>query len=58
MSISLLETEPNLSARTREYLEITQRAIDDVAHTVGRMREFYRPREPELLLAPVDLNPA
>jgi DNA-binding response OmpR family regulator/anti-sigma regulatory factor (Ser/Thr protein kinase) len=53
---TLLEKEPNLSPRTREYLEITQRAIDDVAHTVGRMREFYRRREPELLLAPVDLN--
>ena len=39
---SLLETEPNLSPRTREYLETTQRAIDDVAHTVARMREFYR----------------
>jgi len=52
----LLETEPDLSARTREYLEITQRAIGDVAHTVGRMREFYRLREPELMLAPVDLN--
>jgi DNA-binding response OmpR family regulator/anti-sigma regulatory factor (Ser/Thr protein kinase) len=53
---TLLEREPNLSPRTREYLEITQRAIDDVAHTVGRMREFYRQREPELLLAPLDLN--
>jgi signal transduction histidine kinase/ActR/RegA family two-component response regulator len=53
---TLLEREPNLSPRTREYLEITQRALADVAHTVGRMREFYRAREPELVLAPVDLN--
>src|SRR5258708_36382078 len=53
---SLLEREPGLSARTREYLEITQRAIDDVAHTVGRMREFYRQRETQLVLTPVDLN--
>jgi PAS domain S-box-containing protein len=53
---SLLEREPNLSARTREYLETTQRAIDDVAHTVGRMREFYRQREPQLMLLPADLN--
>ena len=52
----LLETEPNLSARARDYLETTQRAIDDVAHTVARMREFYRQREPQLILAPVDLN--
>jgi signal transduction histidine kinase/ActR/RegA family two-component response regulator len=52
----LLDREPNLSVRTREYLEIAQRAIRDVADTVGRMREFYRRREPEVLLAPVDLN--
>ena len=52
----LLETEPNLSKRTRGYLETTQRAIEDVAHTVGRMREFYRQQEPQLVLAPVDLN--
>ena len=52
----LLEREPDLSTRTREYLEIVKRAIDDVAHTVGRMREFYRLREGELVLAPVNLN--
>ena len=53
---TLLDNEPGLSTRTRDYLEIIQRAIDDVSHTVGRMREFYRQREPKLLLAPVDLN--
>jgi signal transduction histidine kinase/ActR/RegA family two-component response regulator len=53
---SLLEREPNLSARTRDYLETIQRAVDDVAHTVARMREFYRQREPQLTLLPVDLN--
>ncbi len=53
---SLLEREPDLSQRTRQYLETTQRAIDDVAHTVGRMREFYRQREPQLILMPMDLN--
>jgi signal transduction histidine kinase/CheY-like chemotaxis protein len=53
---SLLEREAGLSPRTRAYLETTQRAIDDVAHTVGRMREFYRQREPQLILMPVDLN--
>jgi PAS domain S-box-containing protein len=53
---SLLRKEPNLSARTREYLETTQRAIEDVAATVSRMREFYRQREPQLTLAPVSLN--
>ena len=32
----LLEQETGLSKRTREYLETTQRAIGDVAHTVSR----------------------
>jgi signal transduction histidine kinase len=53
----LLEREPNLSARARDYLTTIQRAIDDVAQTVGRMREFYRPREAELKFADVALNP-
>jgi signal transduction histidine kinase/ActR/RegA family two-component response regulator len=52
----LLEREPNLSTRTREYLQTTQRAIEDVAHTVARMREFYRKRETQLILTPVTLN--
>jgi CHASE3 domain sensor protein len=37
---SLLEDEPELSARGRVQLEIIQRAVDDVARTVARMREF------------------
>jgi PAS domain S-box-containing protein len=53
---SLLEREPGLSTRARGYLETIRRAIEDVAHTVARMREFYRQRETQLALAPVDLN--
>jgi signal transduction histidine kinase/HAMP domain-containing protein/ActR/RegA family two-component response regulator len=53
---SLLETEPNLSAHARGYLEVIKRAIDDVAATVARMREFYRQREPQMTLMPVDIN--
>lgn len=53
---SLLEREPNLSERARGYLTTIRRAIDDVAQTVGRMREFYRPREPQYMLTPVQLN--
>jgi signal transduction histidine kinase/CheY-like chemotaxis protein len=52
----LLEQEAGLSKRTREYLETTQRAIGDVAHTVSRMREFYRQQEPALVLSPVNLS--
>jgi signal transduction histidine kinase/ActR/RegA family two-component response regulator len=53
---SLLEREPGLSDRARNYLATIQRAIEDVAETVARMREFYRPREPELVLSRVELN--
>lgn len=53
---SLLEREPGLSDRARDYLRTIQRAIEDVAQTVSRMREFYRHREPQLTLAPIDLN--
>lgn len=53
---SLLEREPGLSDRARGYLATIQRAIEDVAQTVARMREFYRPREPQLVLGRVDLN--
>jgi len=47
---SLLEREPNLSERARGYLTTIQRAIEDVARTVARMREFYREREAQLTL--------
>jgi signal transduction histidine kinase/ActR/RegA family two-component response regulator len=53
---SLLATEPHLSERARRQLETMARAIDDVAETVARMREFYRAREPERMLVPVHLN--
>ena len=53
---SLLEGEPDLSPRTRQCLEVTQRAIEDVAHTVGRMREFYRQGGPDMPFTEVDLN--
>jgi signal transduction histidine kinase/ActR/RegA family two-component response regulator len=53
---SLLEREPGLSPRARSHLETIQRAIDDVAQTVARMREFYRQREPESMLLPVNMN--
>jgi signal transduction histidine kinase/CheY-like chemotaxis protein len=53
---SMLETELNLSDRARGYLQTIQRAVEDVAQTVARMREFYRPREQQLQLAPVEVN--
>lgn len=53
---SMLEKDPNLSERSRDYLETIQRAIDDVAQTVARMREFYRSRTPDLNLSPTYLG--
>jgi signal transduction histidine kinase/CheY-like chemotaxis protein len=53
---SLLEREANLSERARDYLTTIQRAVDDVAQTVSRMRQFYRQREPQLNLATINLN--
>ncbi|HEY2780240.1 MAG TPA: ATP-binding protein [Steroidobacteraceae bacterium] len=53
---SLLERETGLSAKGREQLQTIQRAVEDVAATVARMREFYRHREPELTLVPVPIN--
>jgi CheY-like chemotaxis protein/anti-sigma regulatory factor (Ser/Thr protein kinase) len=53
---SLLGHESGLSDRARQYLTIILTAVEDVAQTVSRMREFYRPREPQLSLTRVDLN--
>jgi len=54
---SLLEREPQLSARGRSQLETIQRAIEDLAETVARMREFYRPRDVQAIGVQVALNP-
>jgi PAS domain S-box-containing protein len=53
---ALLEREPGLSAEARMYLTTIRRAIEDVAQTVARMREFYRPRETQQALTQVSLN--
>jgi PAS domain S-box-containing protein len=53
---SLLDRDRSLGAEARNYLRITLRAIEDVANTIARMREFYRPRETQVALLPVDLN--
>ena len=53
---SILENDLNLSERSRTSLKVVERAIDDVAATVARLREFYRHRETQMTLAAVDLN--
>ena len=53
---AMLETEKGLSDTARGQLEVIRRAVEDVGHTIGRMREFYRQREQQLHGAPVQLN--
>jgi signal transduction histidine kinase len=53
---SMLERERGLSDEARGRLETIQRAINDVAQTVSRMREFYRQRETQVQLTAVNLN--
>jgi DNA-binding response OmpR family regulator len=53
---AMLEHEAGLSPEGRSRLVTIQRAIDDVAQTVGRMREFYRPQDLKPKFANVDLN--
>lgn len=53
---SLVEHEKQLSERSRAALNSIRFAITDVAKTVARMREFYRPRDDRRELSKVDLN--
>jgi PAS domain S-box-containing protein len=55
---SLLEHEPGQSPQARGYLEIVRRAIEGVAQTVARMKEFYSQRDPQRAHDPVSLNRA
>ena len=52
----LLERDAGLSEDTRECLADIHRSVDDVMHTVARLTDFYRAREPQFLPAPVQLN--
>jgi signal transduction histidine kinase/ActR/RegA family two-component response regulator len=53
---TLLEDDQTLSPNSRELLGVVHRAIGDVTHTVSRMREFYRPQDAQMNLAPIALN--
>ena len=53
---ALLESEHNLTTRGRGYLKTIDRAVDDVAKTVERMREFAREREPQTPFSALDVN--
>ncbi len=53
---SLLEGEQDLSERARRYLATIQTAAEDIANTVARLRGFYRKREEQIELRPVNLQ--
>ena len=55
---SLLERSSGLGETARNSLVVVQRAIEDVTHTVARMKEFYGQRDPQSAYAPVNLNRA
>ncbi|HEU4780054.1 MAG TPA: ATP-binding protein, partial [Steroidobacteraceae bacterium] len=57
---ALLTHETGFSDRARKQLEVIQRAVDDVAHTVARMGEFYRQGKGygQMDLAPVPVTQA
>jgi signal transduction histidine kinase/CheY-like chemotaxis protein/PAS domain-containing protein len=46
---SMLEHEASLPPNVRQNLTTIHRAVTDVAHTVARMREFYRERETQAM---------
>ncbi|MDQ2641882.1 MAG: ATP-binding protein, partial [Pseudomonadota bacterium] len=52
----LLESDPQLSPSARQTLPVVLQAIEDVAATVARLREFYRPSDMQATLEPVELN--
>jgi nitrogen-specific signal transduction histidine kinase len=54
----LLQQEQHLSTQGRARLGTMQRAIEDVAGTIERMREFYRPRESARAFRKVDVHAA
>jgi len=51
-----MSSEPQLSDAGRQRLATVRRAIDDVAGTIERMREFYRPREGARAFTPLDIH--
>ncbi len=53
---ALMEEEKGLSEQGRGYLKMIRHAVEDIAQTIGRMTEFYRQRETQIALAPLEVN--
>ncbi len=52
----LLDHLPDLPEKPRRYLTNINKAAQDIAQIVARMREFYRSRSNQEQLAPVEIN--
>lgn len=52
----LQTTLKDIPEKSRKHLEYIRKSGEDIAHIVARMREFYRRRDGEEDLAPVNLN--
>jgi signal transduction histidine kinase/CheY-like chemotaxis protein len=52
----ILEDDSTIDPRTRGYLQNIRTAAEDISGIIGRMREFYREREGQEQLHPVELN--
>src|SRR3569833_1220936 len=53
---ALLERRVGVDGDLREFLTDIHRSVEDATHTVTRMIEFYRDREPPFVPAPVPIN--
>lgn len=53
---SLLDHNEDLGPEARKDLAVIQQAIDDVTHTVSRIKEFYRGRESNVASTPVEIK--
>jgi signal transduction histidine kinase/ActR/RegA family two-component response regulator len=54
--VDLLKRDSQLSAGSRGYVGTIELAIEGVASTISRLRQFYCQHEPQLALGSVDLN--
>jgi signal transduction histidine kinase/ActR/RegA family two-component response regulator len=53
---ALLERREGVDDDLREFLTDIHRSVEDVMHTVTRMTEFYRAREPQFVPTPIAIN--
>jgi len=53
---SLLDHDKSLGAEARDDLTVVLQAIDDVVHTVSRIKEFYRGRDANAVHVPIDIR--